>query len=193
MAWNETQNIALAIVPKFTSFLSLLGSSWIIVEVFTEKNKTQSVYHRLLCAMSIYDVLESVWNFCSTWPIPVGSPNLWGASGTTQTCTAQGFFLQLGLAVPMYNASLSMYYLLVIKYNMPDAKLRKRVEPSMHAASFLLAGGTAFAAIGLDLFNVSLSRFLYVTTGMHVLLCTHILVLLCIYFATRRMRICGVG
>lgn len=152
MVWNETQQIALAIVPKFTSFLSLLGSSWVILEVTTQKEKAQSVYHRLLCAMSIYDVLESVWNFCSTWPIPRGTPNIWGASGTTQTCTAQGFFLQLGLAIPMYNASLSIYYLLVIKYNMLDDTLRRRVEPSMHAASFLFAGATAFASIGLKLY-----------------------------------------
>lgn len=153
MVWNETQQIALALVPKFTSILSILGSSWVIVEVLTEREKRHSVYHRLLCAMSIYDVLESVWNFCSTWPIPAGPLGIWGASGNTQTCTAQGFFLQLGLAIPMYNASLSIYYLLVIRYNVPDDKLWKRVEPTMHAASFLFAGGTAFAAIGLKLYK----------------------------------------
>lgn len=155
MVWNQAQQIALAIVPKFTSFLSLLGSSWVIVEVLTEREKMQSVYHRLLLAMSIYDVLESVWNFASTWPIVRGTPNIWGASGTTQSCTTQGFFLQLGLAIPMYNAFLSIYYLLVIKYNMPDARLRKRVEPPMHVAAFVFAGGTAFAAIGLKLFSTS--------------------------------------
>ena len=151
--WNESQQITLAIVPKFTSFLSLLGSSWVILEVLTEQEKRRSVYHRLLCAMSIYDVLESIWNFASTWPIPAGTTGIWAASGTRQTCSAQGFFLQLGLAIPMYNASLSIYYLLVIRYNMQDTKLKRRVEPCMHVFSFLFAGGTAFASIGLGLYK----------------------------------------
>ena len=46
--------------------------------------------------MSVYDILESVWNFASTWPIPAGTPDVYGAVGTTQTCAAQGFLLDAG-------------------------------------------------------------------------------------------------
>jgi hypothetical protein len=57
------------------------------------------------------------------------------------------------MAVPLYNASLAIYYLLVIEYSMSEDKLRKRVEPVMHAVAFLFASGTAFVSVGLDLFN----------------------------------------
>lgn len=153
MTWNTTQQIALAIVPKFTAFASILGSSWVILEVLTEVEKRRSVYHRLLLMMSVYDVLESVWNFCSTWPIPIGTPNIWGNVGTQQSCSAQGFFLQLGLAVPMYNACLSAYYLLVIRYNTSDLKLKRQVEPVMHVFSFVFPVATAFASLGLTLYS----------------------------------------
>jgi hypothetical protein len=58
--------------------------------------KASCVYHRLLCAMHIYDVLESLWNFALTWPIPARMTGIWA---TMQTCNTQCFFLQLGLAI----------------------------------------------------------------------------------------------
>ena len=49
--------------------------------------------------------------------------NIWGAMGTTRTCEVQGFFLQLGLAIPMYNALLSIFFLLVIRYGVPEKRI----------------------------------------------------------------------
>lgn len=63
--------------------------------------------------MSLYDVLESVANFASTWAIPADTSGVWHPRGNTWTCTAQGFFLTLGVAVPIYNAMLSYYYVMV--------------------------------------------------------------------------------
>jgi hypothetical protein len=101
MAENDTQRAVLAIMPKISATLSMAGSVWIITEVATHKVKRQQVYHRILLAMSIYDILESMWNFASTWPIPEGTENIHNPLGNTATCTAQGFFLQFGLAIPM--------------------------------------------------------------------------------------------
>lgn len=61
MAWTESQQIALAIVPKISAILSLCGSSWIIIEVASDKHKRSNVYHRLLAAMSVYDVSAALW------------------------------------------------------------------------------------------------------------------------------------
>ena len=121
MAWSQRQQIVLAMVPKISSMCSLFGSAWILVEVLTDQSsvvpKRQHPYHRLLLGMSVYDILESIANFCSTWAIPRGTQDVWQASGTTATCTAQGFFLTLSVAVPIYNAFLSVYYLLVRRYH----------------------------------------------------------------------------
>ena len=158
MAWSEKQQVALAIVPKFSSILSLFGSCWIVVEVITEnenprRRKRFHPYHRLLFAMSVYDILESVWNFASTWPIPEGTEDVWQPIGTQQTCSAQGFFLTLSVAVPIYNAMLALYYLLVINYNVRDHVLKKWVEPSMHLVAMLWAFGTAIYSAASGLIN----------------------------------------
>lgn len=125
MAWSQRQQVVLAIVPKVSSTFSLFGSGWILIEVLTDRSsvpKRKHPYHRLLLGMSVYDILESIWNFVSTWAIPQGTEGVWDASGTTATCTAQGFFLTLSVAVPIYNAFLSLYYVLVrdIEINRSD-------------------------------------------------------------------------
>lgn len=153
MALSRQQRIWLAILPKVSSIFSLFGSMWIIIEVASERRKRSAPYHRLLLAMSVYDVLESVWNFGSTWPIPTGSPDIIWALGNTASCEAQGFFLTLSVAVPLYNAMLSFYYVLVINYNYSDAKLRTFIEPSMHLVCFVWAFGTAMYSALAGLLN----------------------------------------
>lgn len=85
MDLSVPKQIALAIMPKISAVLSFSGSSWIVVEIATSPQKRRKVYHRILISMSIYDLLESVWNFASTWPIPNGTPGVWGAVGSTGT------------------------------------------------------------------------------------------------------------
>jgi len=153
MSLSHEQKIWLAVLPKVSSVFSLSGSLWIIIEVATEKGKRKQPFHRLLLAMSVYDVLESIFNFGSTWMIPRGSPDIIWAYGNRATCTAQGFFLTLGSAVPLYNAMLSIYYLLVINYNYSDTKLRSFVEPAMHLFCFVWAFGTALYSSLAGLMN----------------------------------------
>jgi hypothetical protein len=157
MTWSPNQQIALAVTPKISAFLSFAGSSWIVVQVVCDSQKRidkgSNVYSRLLFGMSLFEALESVWNFASTWPIPRGTEGVFGAIGSTQTCTAQGFFLQLGLAVPFYNTCLAIYYFLIIKYNVSDDNLRKNIEPYMHAIAVLFPLATCIVCLSLDLFN----------------------------------------
>jgi hypothetical protein len=159
--WSRAQKIVLAVSPKISSVFSLAGSCWIITDVVLQvmsKQKRAHPYHRLLLGMSMYEAAASVWVFMSTWPIPASttattSMNEVWAVGNTQTCTAQGFFLTLTIAVPIYNAMLAMYYMLVINYNVSDRTLRLYVEPAIHCTAFLWAFGTAIASTVLGLFN----------------------------------------
>lgn len=156
MAWSRRQQIVLAIVPKVSSILSLFGSFWILIEVLTDKSrlpKRRHPYHRLLLGMSVYDILESVWNFCSTWAIPRGTAGVWEPRGTTATCSAQGFFLTLSVAVPIYNAFLSLYYVMVINYGIDDQKIAKCAEPAMHLVAFGWAFFTAMYSLVAGLLN----------------------------------------
>merc|ERR1719464_908913 len=70
--------------------------------------------------MSISDFNTSFWYFLSTWAVPSENTNLYQANGTDASCTAQGFFVQLGIATPLYNFALSFYYLLLIRYRLDE-------------------------------------------------------------------------
>jgi hypothetical protein len=102
--------------------------------------------------MSICDFNTSFWYFLSTWPIPRGTANVFAPSGTTASCTAQGFFIQFGIATPLYNAALALYYLLIIRYQWKEKRMKK-AEKYLHSVPLLWASGTSLAALGLTLLN----------------------------------------
>ncbi|KAL7532153.1 hypothetical protein ACHAXR_004470 [Thalassiosira sp. AJA248-18] len=146
----------LALLPKCTGFLSLLGSAFIFQDVVFHKKPVHRVYHRLVLGLSCSDMLASIVNILSTWPIPDGTANVYLASGTTQTCTAQGFFNELGnLATPLYNMSLCVYYVLVIRNGWAEDRIRSAAEPFMHAVPMTIAFTIAILGIPFTLYNNS--------------------------------------
>lgn len=145
-------------MPKVTACLSMLGSSiiiYLVVIKWKEQRHTAEsliTYDRLLFMMSVMDVINSFVYFLSSWPIPYGTPGVFGAVGTQQTCAAQGFIIQLGLAIPFYNGCLAINYLLVINKGWPERRVRE-VEPWLHMVSLLFPLATAIAAASMELFN----------------------------------------
>jgi hypothetical protein len=108
--------------------------------------------------MSAIDVISSLWLFIGTWAVPPIRDAIPGASGTIQTCRAQGFFFQLGLAVPLYNASLALYYLLVVKFGWKEKKITQSfVGKALLVVPFLFGLGTAVAGLLLDLYQFQIS------------------------------------
>mmetsp|Transcript_11665 Transcript_11665/g.27940 ORF Transcript_11665/g.27940 Transcript_11665/m.27940 type:complete len:570 (-) Transcript_11665:213-1922(-) len=149
---TRSQQTALAVLPKVFGSLSFCSSWVIIVTVLRDvKGKRSKVYHRLVMGMSLADVSSSFALALSTWPIPSNSGILW-AVGTTQTCTAQGFFTQFGISSPLYNVSLSFYYLLAVRYGWKEHEL-KRVEPYFHVLPVAWALLTGIAGLPLQIFN----------------------------------------
>ena len=160
--------IALASVLKLSGGLSTLGSIWIISKVLRRANdlrhsntkshnptqeRSLSPFYRLMFGMSLCDALCSSWLFASSWALPAGY--WWGAVGNQGTCIAQGFFIHLSLAVPVYNASLSLYYMLQIKYHWSDVDFSKKIEPWMHLIANGNALAYAFLAVGIDMVHPS--------------------------------------
>lgn len=155
---TQQQQIVLAVMPKVSASLSILGSSYIVYDCIfrgQRHKREQTSYHRLLVGLSICDLLMSIGLFTSTWPMPADTPNVWGAVGNVQTCEAVGFIEQAGVAAVMYNASMSTYYLLRIRYGWTPRKIAK-VEPFMHAIPLLFGLATMIASLTLDLFNSGL-------------------------------------
>lgn len=149
-----TKAKALAIIPHVTGPLSLLGSCSIFYDIWSDrKQKLKRPYFRILLGLSIADAITSFWLGLSTWPIPEGTDGVYGASGNTQTCTAQGFFVQLIVLSPCYNLNLSLYYLLLGKYHLTEEQISKRFERYMHAGAIITAFGFAIVGLPLTLYN----------------------------------------
>jgi hypothetical protein len=156
---SDAQLTALALCPKFTAMASVVGSSLIIRDVIQIGNKNSdalSTRYRLLCGMSVCDILSSSAWFLTSWPVPEdalsGMFTVWNV-GSTQTCRAQGFFVQLAIGTVTYNACLALYYLLVIRYGWKNEYISKHVEPWMHFVAVAFALSTSIAALALDLYN----------------------------------------
>eukprot|EP00591_Stephanopyxis_turris_P004904 CAMPEP_0195510654 /NCGR_PEP_ID=MMETSP0794_2-20130614/3236_1 /TAXON_ID=515487 /ORGANISM="Stephanopyxis turris, Strain CCMP 815" /LENGTH=162 /DNA_ID=CAMNT_0040638121 /DNA_START=170 /DNA_END=655 /DNA_ORIENTATION=+ len=127
----------LANAPRFSSALSIMGSGWIIWEVLRNDQKQSMINYRLLLGMSIYDIFQSLAYFMSSWAVPVGTERAYGAAGTTGTCTAQGFFMQMGVATLSYNMFIALYYFLYVRFDLTKRSL-ERIEVAMHVLSFLI-------------------------------------------------------
>lgn len=153
MSFTEREKIALSIAPHISSVFSVIGSSFVVYEVVRDRTKRKKIYHRLLLVFSSFDCITSVALGLSTWPIPKGTEGVYAARGTTATCTAQGFFLQLSIISPIYNALLAFYFLLLIRNGVAEHTIVGRYEPYMHACALTFALGLAFAGLGLKLYN----------------------------------------
>ena len=78
---------------------------------------------------------------------------VYGAVGTTASCSAQGFFSQLNLLGPLYNLNLALYYLLLGKYHLTDEEISERYERYMHPISLTIGIVFAIAGLPLTLYN----------------------------------------
>ena len=146
----------LALLPKFTGALSLIGSTYIFQDVVFHRTSAHRVYHRLVLGLSCSDMIASVVNILSTWPSPADTPNVMYAAGTTQTCTAQGFFNELGnMATPLYNASLCLYYVLVINKTWSEERIKSRAEPFLHLIPMTVALTISILGLPFKLYNNS--------------------------------------
>ena len=117
---TDDQIFTIYSLGKTTSFLSIIGSVWVICMVLRNSKKREMAYHRAMLALSTTDFILSVAWFVMGWPAP--------ESGG---CTAVAFF-RLLTATPqaMYNASICVYYLLVIGYSWSEEQVH-RLQPLM--------------------------------------------------------------
>ena len=129
----------------------MVFSGCIVFIILRDHSRRNRLYHRLLLGISCCDISSSFWIGMSTWPIPSESGAKW-AIGNDRTCQVQGFFLQLVIWSSFYNASLSIYYTLVIRYNWKERELKK-LEWFMHGVPALWSIGSAVSGLILDVFG----------------------------------------
>jgi hypothetical protein len=165
-----SQRVFLALSRSVSALLSWIAS-WIIVYkiVFRYRDNRRysgvnrgrnsnsssveiTAYHRILLGTSFLDILHTTWAAMSTLPVPASTGVVFGR-GTTATCSAQGFFIQLSAALPIYMAALNTYFMLKIRYNVSDDVIRRKYEPWFHLVPLTHGFTTASAGVGLKIFN----------------------------------------
>ena len=113
MVFTEEQQQALAIIPRVTGMMSILGSLFVMYEVLKNPKKRKMAYHLQMLALSIADFLFSVSFFVGTWPAPDSG---W--------CTANGFLMLLGgTPEAMFNAGVCVYYLFSVYFEWDEEKI----------------------------------------------------------------------
>jgi len=143
----------LAIIPKFTGMISLLCSLLLATYILSSRKRRSSVFGRIMVGLSISDIFSSAMMFLSTWPMPTNSWLHWGAAGTARTCSAQGFFLQLGLCTAtFYQATLLLYYFLTIVKKKRESQIKK-CKIFFHLVPCTVGLGTSIAGLVLELYN----------------------------------------
>mmetsp|Transcript_7280 Transcript_7280/g.16536 ORF Transcript_7280/g.16536 Transcript_7280/m.16536 type:complete len:436 (-) Transcript_7280:712-2019(-) len=153
-AYTVSKQAVLAWVPRVSAFFSILGSSYIFVDVIRDKKKRRSTFHQIILAISIADFFSSFGWGLSTLPIPVvdkfGLPsNVYGARGNRATCAMQGFLVQLGYTSVFYNLSLALYYVFVIVAGWKERQLGK-IRMWFH---FPLVVGVGLAIAGVPFYD----------------------------------------
>jgi glucan phosphoethanolaminetransferase (alkaline phosphatase superfamily) len=149
--YTLAQERALAINPKFMASFSMPCSMFIIYEVFCDhQTRGTTPVQRALVGMSLIDILASSGWFMSTWAVPKGSFAF--SAGNTTTCNYQGFLLQLAIGAPLYNSSLALFYLLMIKQRWSDQRLIQ-IERWVHSFILSFTVGTSILLLQLNQYN----------------------------------------
>jgi hypothetical protein len=92
------------------------------------RKKLKSVKYRILFALCLCDLVNSLVFVLWSLPIPKGTPGVWGAMGNKASCDAQGVFFQFGNIGSFYNAALALYFYKSLCASMKDEQIAKRYE-----------------------------------------------------------------
>jgi hypothetical protein len=136
-----------------TTSLSCLASLTIAIMILRSDGglASSSPYRRIIFGLSIGDILQSLGIFIGPFASPIDTPNALWAVGNLYSCDAAGFILVFGGSmVPLYTFSLSLYFLLRVKYRMSRAEFAKKVEWIIHTLiiSFCFIGSVIILCTG---------------------------------------------
>ena len=150
------QERVLAFVPLVSSCLSLLGSITIIRLIILRKKFSKFTYDRILFALSCTDVLMSMDVALFAFLTPRETSRRIYSIGNSTTCKAIASLFTLGgTGSFLYSGMLSFYFLLKIRYQVTDSKMKNVYERYFHVIAIGLPLTTTIVGISLDVFDES--------------------------------------
>ncbi|CAJ1951372.1 unnamed protein product [Cylindrotheca closterium] len=148
---SPEQEAVVAFLPILPSLLSIAGSVCIIRLV--HRKKYRAPYRRLLFGLSAYDVFSSLFVPLQSFLVDKETSRRRFAVGNEATCNFLGWGFQASCGCFLYFGALSTYYLMVVRFGVKDEYFARRIEPFMHGFIILYSLGTAFAALGENLYG----------------------------------------
>ena len=105
-----------AILRHVAGSISLSASSILVWSVLRSHIRLSSTFNRLLFGLCVADIMSSCAYMLSTVMIPKEVDYFyWNARGNTTTCNLQGFLHVMGFSASLYNCSICIYYLAIVK------------------------------------------------------------------------------
>jgi len=122
----------------------------------TNKILTQynTLHSNISSALSIHVLIWSSWKMYGIAAVP-GETDAWGNNthGTTATCTAQGFFTQIAMTIPLYYVFLSCYSWVVIVGSNFNPMRYQWIEKYIHIGVHIFPIASAFFLLYKEAFN----------------------------------------
>lgn len=172
-----------------------------MLDVLMNRKDRKRILGDLFVALSAFDILGSFAYAFTTLPTPADD-FLYGSNGNENTCTTQGFFIQMGTISSYINVSLSFYYLLTIRYGWREKQLRDtRVYHMLFLAPMTI--GLIFAFVGIPYYgnmvlwcNNTGNYWPEIPVVIAILIATGVMMNLCVYVyheekASERFRVGG--
>lgn len=122
-----------------------------VISVVTDGQGRRKVIGELIIALSIFDIIGSIGYVFTSYPTPIDD-YIYGAGGNKASCTAQGFFIQIGTISLYINVSIAFYYLLIIQFSWREHRLRNSTVYYMLFAAPILAG-SIFEFAGIPFYD----------------------------------------
>ena len=135
-------------LSRLSSYLTIAGSTLslplsilTLLVIYRSRIQLSSVYHRIICATSVADIIRALTTMLTNAPFPkdqIYPFELSIMAGTTESCEAQAFAqFVTSTSSSLYFVGLCVFYVCLIRFRTSDEVLRKRLEPCIHAIALL--------------------------------------------------------
>ena len=128
---SDSQQIILSVLMMVSATLSIVGSSSIVYRVALNPRKTKS-YDRIMLGLSCADIISSLSFLLSPILVPAETSSRVWAMGTNVSCAALGWLRQLGFSSLGYNAFLSIYYVMILRFDISTEDFAASYEAFIH-------------------------------------------------------------
>jgi hypothetical protein len=156
--FSDNESKILSISARIAAAITFCCASYMCFRCYQARTR---MFHRLMLGLSLHLISNSVWNIVGTSAVPSSNEAatnndyvVWGANGSTELCSAQGFFIQFSQSAPFYYVALSIYAFQAVKVNFETGKYLW-MEKYIHILVPIWPLATAIYLLAIEAYNPS--------------------------------------